>query len=105
MSEVKKMHDDVTLDYKVRTSNRNATRAKATMVLLQSFITDGDSQADAKLKVQQLSQELTQNYPGAKGDYDDGDTALLKTAVQASNLAHMTQAKKDLVINILNLEE
>jgi len=105
MSEVKQVTDEATEDYKVRSNNRKGTRAKATMALLAAFMGDGDDYDTAKGKVKALSQEITTNRPGAKGDYDDGDTDLLKTAVQESILVEMTQAKKDIVLNILNLQE
>jgi len=104
MGEVKLMQDDATVDYLIRTDNRTATLGKSTMELLKSFMEDGDDYATAKAKVQALSQEITTNQPGAKIDYILGDTSLLIATVQASVLVYMVQAKKDIVINILNTQ-
>jgi len=102
MPESSNIQDESTSDFLIRTNNRTATLGNSTMVLLQSFITDGDDYFTAKSKVQQLSQEITSNQPGAKTDFILGDTLSLINTVQASILTFMTQAKKDVVINILN---
>jgi len=89
-------------DFGIRSlNNRFGTLGLSTMTLLQSFIDEGDDYATAKLKTQELSKEITSISGGAKMDYILGDCALLIATVQASTLPQMTQAKKDLVNNIL----
>lgn len=89
--------------YLDRISSRTATLAKSTMDLLYSFIDDGDDYITAKDKVTQLSNEISTNNPSAKFDFTLGDVQPLKDQVQASTLPHMTQPKKDIVLNVLNL--
>jgi len=98
------LQDEETLDYLTRTDNRTATLGASTMALLKSFIEDGDDYTTAKGKVKELSQEISANSPASKMDYILGDAAELVATVQASVLVHMSQAKKDIVINILNLQ-
>jgi hypothetical protein len=105
MSEqIRQIFDDDTEDFKIRSlNNRFGTLGKSTMELLKSFMVDGDDYATAKLKTQQFSQEISVNYPAAKFDYCLGDTLVLVTAVNASTLPFITQAKKDLINSILTL--
>jgi hypothetical protein len=88
--------------YKERNDSREKVLMESTMALVSSFITDGSTEDEAKDKVRAFSNEITTNAPGAKYDFVLGNTQPLKDAVQASVLADMTQAKKDIVLNILN---
>ena len=104
MEEGEILQEDATVDFGIRTKNRTATLGCSTMELLKSFMDDGDDYTTAKGKVKAFSQEITAAQPGAKVDYMLGDTTLLINTVQASILPHMSQAKKDIVINILNTQ-
>jgi len=88
---------------KQRSSSRELTLMKSTMALITSFVTDGDTLDEAKLKAKALSVELTTNSPGVKYDFTLGDTQPLIDAVNASVLVDMTAAKKLVVTNILSL--
>lgn len=108
MAEPKELHDETTQDYLVRTSNRTAKLGQSTMALLLHLITletDPDETIkydNAKLKVQQLSQEISTSKPGAKTDYMLGDTAELINCVNASVLTFMDSTAKLIVVDILN---
>jgi hypothetical protein len=91
---------------KSRSDSRELTLMTSTMSLVASYVTDGDTKDDAKVKVKAVSDEITSLSPGAKYDFVLGNTQPLKDAVQAlatnATLAHFTQAKADVVLNILN---
>lgn len=100
--EIANINDNNALGLKARSELREIKLMESTMALVVSFMTDGDDETTAKDKVKSLSDELTTNSPGAKYDFVLGNTQPLKDAVQASVLVYMTQAKKDIVLNILN---
>jgi hypothetical protein len=105
MAEANIIQLQATQDFLVRTSNRTAALGASTMALLQSFIDeDGDDYATAKTKTQEVSQEISAAAPAAKMDYTLGDATALIAQVQASALPQMTQAKKDLVIALLQTQ-
>jgi hypothetical protein len=88
--------------YFQRSRAREVTMMDATMALLNSFVTDGDTEEVAKDKIEQLSNEVSANSPAAKYDFVLGNVQPLKDAVNASVLAFMTAAKKTIVLDILN---
>ena len=86
--------------YEDRHQDRMRTIMKSTDALIKSFVdVEGDTLAEAKTKVTDLSNEI-----GAEVlvMYEYGNTQPLKDSVQASILSHMTQTKKDIVLDILN---
>jgi hypothetical protein len=85
-----------------RSMSRQLTLMESTMALVAAFMSDGDTEDAAKAKVKLFSQDITSRTPGVKYDFILGDTQPLKDSVQDSVLADMTQAKKDVVLNILN---
>lgn len=104
MAQAKEIQDEDTSDYLTRINNRLGTMSKATMVLLNSFLDDGDSYSVAKGKVKDVSASARASHPTAKIDFFLGEPEFLIAAIEdvdESQHSFMTQEKKDLVTDIL----
>lgn len=93
--------DKDVMGFKSKSIVREEVLMTSTYVLIRSFITDGDTLDQAKVKVKAFSQDITTRTPGVKYDYVLGDVQPLIDSVNASVLIDMTAAKKLIVTNIL----
>ena len=96
------IEDRDVMGLKSRSISREETLMTSTYALIKAFVTDGDTLAEAKIKVKAFSQDITARTSGVKYDFVLGDTQPLVDSVNASGLADMTPAKKLVVTNVLN---
>jgi len=101
MPEIKLLQDESTSDYLIRCENRKATLGKSTVSLIGYLMGLGDDYPAAKQKVVDLGNEIRTSDPGAKYDYELGNTQPLIDIVNSSTLPFMTAEAKALVVAIL----
>ncbi len=73
----------------------------ATGTLRRYFIDEGDSSAMAKVKINQLSNEVSESGGEPIFNYIMGNKKPMRDKVQASVLSFMDQDAKDVMLNVL----